>query len=119
MSPWQNKADGKKRWISRRTSKKRFVNVGGRSFDRSGGSGRRAKRRTRFRVSGLTLLLQDDGVGFSEVSSSAQLVSVTSSGLGILGMKERARRLGADLTIESQAGKGTTICVVAPASACR
>jgi ligand-binding sensor domain-containing protein/two-component sensor histidine kinase len=70
-----------------------------------------------FEAKGLTLLLQDDGVGFSEVSHTMQPVSTTSSGLGILGMKERSNRLGGELTIESRAGKGTAIRVIVPASA--
>lgn len=80
---------------------------------------RRFEVQLHFESSGLTLLLQDDGLGFSKVSSSAQPVSVTSSGLGILRMKEQAGWLGADLAIESQAGKGITIRVVVPASARR
>jgi signal transduction histidine kinase len=80
---------------------------------------RRFQVELHFEESGLTLLLQDDGVGFSGDSDIVQPVSTTSSGLGILGMKERCKGLGGELTILSRAGKGTSIRVIAPASARR
>jgi signal transduction histidine kinase len=72
-----------------------------------------------FEQKGLTLLLQDDGVGFAESSNMVQPVSATSSGLGILGMKERCKSLGGELRILSRVGKGTSIRVIVPASARR
>jgi signal transduction histidine kinase len=72
-----------------------------------------------FEQKGLTLLLQDDGVGFTGPCDTAQPVSTTSSGLGIPGMKERCKELGGELTIISRAGKGTSVRVIVPGSARR
>ena len=72
-----------------------------------------------FEDKGLTVLLQDDGVGFTVPCQNPKNISATSSGLGILGMKERCRQLGGELTIRSSAGKGTLIQVTVPASAKR
>jgi signal transduction histidine kinase len=58
--------------------------------------------------SALELRLHDDGRGFD-----AQDVRRTPS-LGLLGIEERARRLGGSVTIESKPGKGTTVTVVIP-----
>jgi two-component system, chemotaxis family, CheB/CheR fusion protein len=52
----------------------------------------------------VTLVIEDDGVGF-DVSDSA----ITDNGLGLIGMRERAAQMGATLDIESTAGQGTTI----------
>ena len=51
------------------------------------------------------LLVEDDGVG---MNSAAQ------HGFGLLGMHERAARLGGDFTLESEPDKGTRIEVVIP-----
>jgi PAS domain S-box-containing protein len=51
------------------------------------------------------LRVKDDGRGFSEGSASL------SSGFGLLGMSERAERIGAQLAIQSQTGQGTEIIV--------
>jgi signal transduction histidine kinase len=72
-----------------------------------------------FEAKGLTLQLRDDGVGFVKAAENIGKVTATSSGLGIPGMEERCRALGGKLSIVSQAGKGTAIQVVAPASKCR
>jgi signal transduction histidine kinase len=58
----------------------------------------REAKRVRFQV-------RDDGVGFD-----ARFVR----GLGLLGMEERVRRLGGDLRLESQPGRGTTITAELP-----
>ncbi|ODH01039.1 serine/threonine protein kinase [Nostoc sp. KVJ20] len=52
------------------------------------------------------LRVQDNGQGFGVGSISA------SEGFGLLGMSERAERIGAQLTIQSQPGQGTEIIVV-------
>jgi signal transduction histidine kinase len=80
---------------------------------------RRFEVELHFETTGLTLLLQDDGVGFCEDAQAGKPISTTSSGLGILGMKERAGRLGGELIIESRPGNGTSIRVIVPASARR
>jgi ligand-binding sensor domain-containing protein/signal transduction histidine kinase len=72
-----------------------------------------------FEEKGLTLQLRDDGVGFVKAAENTGEVTATSSGLGIPGMEERCRALGGKLSIVSQAGKGTAIQVIAPASTCR
>ncbi len=50
---------------------------------------------------GVALEVADDGRGFAFAESE--------SGLGIAGMRERALLLGAELTIESRPGNGTTV----------
>jgi signal transduction histidine kinase len=49
--------------------------------------------------------VRDDGVGFD-----TRFVR----GLGLLGMEERVRRLGGDLRLESQLGRGTLIAAELP-----
>ncbi len=60
----------------------------------------REAARVRFQV-------RDDGVGFD---------TRTVRGLGLLGMEERVRRLGGDLRLESQLGRGTLISAELPLS---
>jgi signal transduction histidine kinase len=60
----------------------------------------------------LSLIIEDDGVGFDP--SDAETVG---DGLGLIGMRERAALVGADLQIESAGGRGTTVIVRAPAAA--
>jgi signal transduction histidine kinase len=83
----------------------------------------RAKRfevELHFEEKGLTVSCSDDGVGFDCLVETPRSVSSTSSGLGILGMKERCKQLGGELTISSCPGKGTSIQVSMPAGArCR
>jgi PAS domain S-box-containing protein len=52
------------------------------------------------------LILEDDGVGFSEADTERG-----GRGYGLVGMRERATLVGATLEIESNPGKGTTILV--------
>jgi PAS domain S-box-containing protein len=52
------------------------------------------------------LRVKDDGEGFGVVGVPM------SGGFGLLGMSERAERIGAQLTIESQPGQGTEIVVI-------
>lgn len=49
--------------------------------------------------------ISDDGIGFSPERVR---------GMGILGMEERVKRLGGNLTIESAPGKGTTVLAELP-----
>jgi signal transduction histidine kinase len=59
------------------------------------------------RANTLALAVQDDGSGF-------ELQQVAPSGLGLLGMRERATMLGGNLTIESAPTHGTRIVATAP-----
>jgi signal transduction histidine kinase len=54
------------------------------------------------------LTVQDDGRGLSDDEGLAR------SGMGMLGMRERALLLGGTLTIESTSGRGTTIRAIFP-----
>ena len=60
----------------------------------------------------LVLRVRDDGVGFAVDRKSAGR-----SGVGLLGMRERALALGANLHIHSRPGHGTTVEAVFPLSA--
>jgi signal transduction histidine kinase len=60
----------------------------------------------------LSLIIEDNGVGFD--ASNAETAG---QGLGLIGMRERAALVGADLQIESTRGRGTTVIVRAPAIA--
>ena len=59
----------------------------------------------------LSLIIEDDGIGFDPSSAEAN-----GQGLGLIGMRERAALIGADLQIESSPGRGTTIIVRIPAA---
>ena len=50
----------------------------------------------------VSLVVEDDGTGIDPAAADA-------SGYGLLGMRERAGRLGGTLTIESQPGEGTRV----------
>jgi signal transduction histidine kinase len=52
----------------------------------------------------LTLVIEDDGVGFDPDAASSR-----SRSLGLTSMEERARRLGGRLVIRSSPGAGTTV----------
>lgn len=54
------------------------------------------------------ILVEDDGKGFDVDGAKI------SGPLGLLGMQERAEMLGGTLTVESAAGKGTTLVVEVP-----
>lgn len=58
------------------------------------------------------LLVEDDGVGFRESGGG---VSPRGEHIGLSVMEERARRIGADLRIESEPGEGTRVELVFPA----
>jgi two-component system, NarL family, sensor histidine kinase DevS len=58
---------------------------------------------------GVTLLVRDDGQGFSEPAAD--------EGFGLLGMRERVSLLGGVFTVESAPGSGTTVSALLPAAA--
>jgi signal transduction histidine kinase len=51
--------------------------------------------------------LKDDGIGFNPITTNAE-------GMGLRSMKERIRRLGGELDIQSSPGKGAKISFVLP-----
>jgi signal transduction histidine kinase len=57
----------------------------------------------------ILLVVEDDGIGFSESNLSNSLGS-----LGLLGMKERAQFCGGNVQISSSPGNGTTVTVRVP-----
>ncbi|MGA2049821.1 MAG: PAS domain S-box protein [Terracidiphilus sp.] len=57
----------------------------------------------------IVLVVEDDGIGFSESNLSESLGS-----LGLLGMKERAQFCGGEVKISSSPGNGTTVTVRVP-----
>jgi PAS domain S-box-containing protein len=57
----------------------------------------------------ILLIVEDDGIGFSESGFSNALGS-----LGLLGMKERAQFCGGDVQISSSPGNGTKVTVRVP-----
>ena len=59
-----------------------------------------------------TLAVTDNGKGFEVPRSMADLANIGK--LGLAGMEERARLVGAELTLESEPGKGTTVTVEVP-----
>ncbi len=58
----------------------------------------------------LQLSIKDDGAGFSRDNGN-----VRPGHYGLIGMKERAAQIGAQLSMASEPGRGTTISVVLPA----
>jgi signal transduction histidine kinase len=57
---------------------------------------------------GFSLSIRDNGTGINPVRNGQP------RGMGLLGMRARARMAGGQLTIKSEAGKGTRILVVVP-----
>jgi PAS domain S-box-containing protein len=55
----------------------------------------------------LRLDVEDDGVGLTDAAHR-------NGGLGLLGMRERARRLGGDCTITRRTGRGTAVSLIVP-----
>ena len=71
------------------------------------------------RADGLRLVVTDDGAGFAARDAREELARLANgrepgSGLGMLGMRERALLIGAHLTIESAPGAGTRITLDVP-----
>jgi signal transduction histidine kinase len=58
----------------------------------------------------LRLTVKDDGSGFSRENGN-----VRPGHYGLIGMKERAAQIGAELNLSSEPGKGTTVSVLLPA----
>jgi len=55
----------------------------------------------------VTLRVKDNGKGFQQ----SQCAGPTDGHFGLLGISERAKRLGADLSIQSEPGGGTVLMV--------
>lgn len=62
-----------------------------------------------------SLTVADDGVGFDLAGEGVG--GSHGGGLGIAGMRERAHLVGGELSIESAAGRGTTVRVEVPVPA--
>lgn len=60
----------------------------------------------------LTILINDDGGGFDMPERPSNLVM--SGKLGIVGMRERARLIGATLIVQSEVGAGTSVTLRIP-----
>ncbi len=60
----------------------------------------------------IVMMIEDDGLGFDMASS---LDSQPPSGVGIVGMRERAALLNGSLEIDSKPGSGTTVLIQVPA----
>lgn len=67
---------------------------------------RKVSIEVRFEADRLVLRLEDDGKGFDPL--------VQSDGHGLMSMRERARGLAGELTIESESGRGTQTTLVVP-----
>ncbi len=59
------------------------------------------------------LVIRDNGKGFEPTAARP---TSAGDGFGLMGMTERARMMGGDLTVESAPGRGTTITIVVPYS---
>lgn len=68
-----------------------------------------------FTDSAVTMVVQDNGKGFTIATPAEDLAA--SGHLGLIGMHERARLLGGTLIIESHPGRGTKLVVTVPAPA--
>jgi signal transduction histidine kinase len=76
-------------------------------------SARCVRTELRFEPEGLRLVVTDDGSGFDLDS----LAHATSGRFGLIGMRERAKRIGGRLKIESVRGTGTKVEVELPLDA--
>jgi ligand-binding sensor domain-containing protein/signal transduction histidine kinase len=72
----------------------------------------RIEVRVAFTGDHLAIDVQDDGVGFD----SAAVSDESELHYGLIGMRERAQRLGGELCIETSAGKGTVVRILLPRS---
>jgi len=64
----------------------------------------------RFSTATIALIIRDDGTGFDLATAEGP----KDGHFGLQGMRERMKRLGGELLIESRAGHGTTITAIAP-----
>lgn len=71
-----------------------------------------AQMRVEFGDEGLTLTVEDNGVGFAVPDTPHPLAR--DGHFGLMGMRERALRLGGHLSLRSQPGEGTTVVVYLP-----
>jgi PAS domain S-box-containing protein len=71
----------------------------------------RAKILLRCVKTGLRIVVQDDGSGFTPVLDQHQ---ETSTGFGLFNIRERLRHLGGEIVIESSPGKGTRVTLTMP-----
>lgn len=62
----------------------------------------------------VSLIIEDNGVGFEPTKKA--VLTGGDSGLGLLGMKERAELVGGNIDIESSPNTGTTVFVRVPAT---
>jgi signal transduction histidine kinase len=62
----------------------------------------------------LVLRYCDDGTVRLDVCDDGRGATPTGDGFGLLGLRERAERLGGSIDVESAAGRGTTLRVVVP-----
>ncbi len=60
----------------------------------------------------ITLVVRDDGRGFTVPESPAQMT--TNGHYGLLGIQERAELIGARMTIDSEADEGTCLTIILP-----
>jgi signal transduction histidine kinase len=65
----------------------------------------------------IDLSVRDNGQGFSTARCATDGKPVTNTGMGLIGMRERARSIGATLRLESTIGQGTTVRLLVPLSA--
>lgn len=75
----------------------------------------------------LVLSIEDDGIGFAHPPEASERVGAPVAGaaqspqddlhFGVLGMLERARRVGGQLSVQSLAGRGTSVELSLPLSA--
>jgi PAS domain S-box-containing protein len=62
-----------------------------------------------FQQSQVRMIISDDGIGFDMREVSAR--TALKGNLGLMSMQERAKLIGANLIIDSEPGKGTTVTV--------
>jgi signal transduction histidine kinase len=60
-----------------------------------------------FDDAGVRLAVQDNGIGFDPDAPGTR--SKESGGFGLINMRERARLLGGELTVQSEPGRGTLV----------
>jgi signal transduction histidine kinase len=66
----------------------------------------------KFEPEGFTLEIKDNGMGFDVAQK--QQAATSYSGVGLKSMFNRAKLIGADISINSESGKGTIILITLP-----